>query len=369
MSTLHGSVLLIEDDPVDAEFILDGLAGMSKSSLDVRWVTSLQSAREAVAHERPQIVLTDLTLPDARDLEIVPVLVDLCGESSLIVQSGVDDEEMQIRALEQGAQDFLSKGSITPETLDRAIRYALARSRTRAELFGARRDRERALTELDGFAHVVAHDIRAPVRTARLFADRLLREVGSTDPAVLDFGERLESSLEKVDRMILSMLDFASPQTVASPSVVVDLTACVAECVQLIEADLGSAGGRVHANIGPGLMVRAELEQLSRVLVNLLANAVKFRRDDVPLEIEVSARRIGEVITIDVRDNGSGVDEANAERAFEALERLDPHHSAGLGFGLAISRRIIEGYNGTIRFVPGTRIGAHVEVVLPAARA
>lgn len=367
MTNLSGSVLLIEDDPVDAEFILRGLARISGSSLDVRWVTSLARARAAVAEERPQIVLTDLTLPDAVDLEAIPVLVSLCSESSLIVQTGVDDQDMPVRALELGAQDFLRKGSITSEVLDRAIRYALARSRTQAELLGAQRERERTANELDGFAHVVAHDLRAPVRTARLFADRLLNEINSDDPVVLDFGNRLESSLEKVDRMILSMLDFASLRGLAAHASPVDLFACTAECNQLIRADLVDADGTIRLNVEEGLVVRADGEQLTRVLLNLLVNAIKYRRDDVPLEIDIAARRTGDSITIDVIDNGTGVSNQDAERAFEVLERLDPRRSTGLGFGLAISRRIVEGYGGTIRFLPDIAIGAHLEIVLTCA--
>jgi len=367
MTDLVGSVLLIEDDPVDAELILRGLARISGSSLDVRWVTSLQLAREAVAELPPQIVLTDLTLPDARDLEAIPVLMSLCDESSLIVQTGVDDEEMPIRALELGAQDFLRKGFITPDVLDRAIRYALARSRTQAELLGAQREREKSITELDGFAHVVAHDLRAPVRTARLFADRLLNEINSDDPVVIDFGDRLESSLEKVDRMILSMLDFASLRGLVPTAVPVDLAECVEQCKQLIRADLAGAEGTIKIDVEDGLVVNADEEQLTRVLLNVLVNAVKYRRDDAPLEIGIRARSTGDMITIDVTDSGTGVKEEHAERAFEVLERLDPRRSTGLGFGLAISRRIVEGYGGSIRFVHDRPEGAHLEIVLPAA--
>lgn len=367
MTNLTGSVLLVEDDPVDAEFILRGLARISKSSLDVRWVTSLEHARQAVAELHPQIVLTDLTLPDARGLEAIPALVGMCDEFSLIVQTGADDEELPVRALELGAQDFLRKGFITPDVLDRAIRYALARSRTQAELLGAQREREKSASELDGFAHVVAHDLRAPVRTARLFADRLLNEIDSDDPLVVDFGNRLEASLEKVDRMILSMLEFASLRGLVPTAVPVDLAACVTQCTQLIKADLAGTEGTIRVKVEDGLMVNADEEQLTRVLLNLMANAVKYRRDDATLEIDISARSASGTITIDVTDNGTGVREEDAERAFEVLERLDPRRSTGLGFGLAISRRIVEGYGGSIGFVHDVPRGAHLEILLPAA--
>lgn len=367
MSQLDGSVLLIEDDPLDAELILRGLERIPGSSLDVRWVRSLASAREAVEELVPQIVLTDLSLPDARHLEVVSELVSICDGSSLIVQTGIDDDETPIRVLELGAQDFLRKGFITPDVLSRAIRYALARSRTQTELVRAQDERQQSVHELDGFADVVAHDLRAPVRTARLFADRLLHEIDSEDEVILDYGRRLGASLEKVDRMILSMLDFASLRGLDAHAGDVTLADCAAQCQQLVRADLVAANGTITVDVAPDVVVRADEEQLTRVLLNLLANAVKYRRDDVPVEIEISARCAGETVTISVADNGTGVAAEHAERAFEVLERLDPRRSNGLGFGLAISRRIVEGFGGTIRFVPDRACGAELEIVLPAS--
>ena len=367
VSELQGVLLLVEDDPVDAELILRELKRIPGSSLESRWVRSLEEARKVVDELHPEIVLTDLSLPDARNLEVISALVGMCKGSSLIVQTGVDDEQTPIKALELGAQDFLKKGSITTDVLSRAIRYALARSRTQAELLGAQREREKSVHELDGFAHVVAHDLRAPVRTARLFADRLLHQVATEDEIACDYGRRLESSLEKVDRMILSMLDFASLRGIEAQSSAVDLADCIKQCDQLVKADLAAAEGVIRINVDDDLAVMADEEQLSRVLLNLLANSVKFRRNQVPLEIDVSARCNGDTVTIDVIDNGTGVAAEDAERAFEVLERLDPRHSDGLGFGLAIARRIVEGYGGTIEFVQDGQPGAHLEVVLPKA--
>lgn len=367
MNELDGSVLLIEDDPIDAEVVLRGLKRIPQSALEVHWVTSLSDARQVVRDLQPEVVLTDLTLPDARDLEVVSALIELCDTSALIVQTGVDDEETPIRALELGAQDFLRKGSITPDVLGRAIRYAVARSRTQAELLGAQREQEQSANELDGFAHVVAHDLRAPVRTARLFADRLLHVIDSDDEVVLDYGRRLESSLEKVDRMILSTLEFASLRGLSGHAVAVDVVDIIRQCEQLIRADLHAAGATIELDVEQGLVALADDEQLTRVVLNLLANSVKYRRDDVELLICVSARSTGETVTVDVIDNGTGVAPEDAERAFEVLERLDPRRSNGLGFGLAISRRIVEGFGGVIRFVPRERTGAHIEVKLPSA--
>lgn len=365
-SKLAGTVLVVEDDPIDAEILLRGIGKIPRSELSTHWVTSLREARRAIVEIRPEVVLVDLTLPDSRQLDVVRALAPLCDDVVLIVQTGLDDERLTIRALELGAQDFLHKGTITPELLGRSIRYALARLRTNRELAVAQRERDQSDDDLDGFAHVVAHDLRAPVRTARLFADRLRHEAKSSNPLVEEYGERLEQSLETVERLIFSMLDYACLRQVPDGIDIVDAADCPDQGRQLISGDLDEARGSIFVDIARPLFTVADSEQLTRVIVNLLANSVKYRRDDRAPAIELTGRMLDDKIVIDVIDNGIGVDPGDAERAFTLLERLDPRRASGLGFGLPIARRIVESYGGTIGFLHDQPAGAHLQVVLPA---
>ncbi|HEY0463201.1 MAG TPA: GGDEF domain-containing response regulator, partial [Polyangiaceae bacterium] len=118
-------VLLLEDSRSDALLIrntLDALGGF-----DVTHVERLRDAIKLLHDETFDTVLTDLTLPDARGLDAVLRIRDCAPDALLLVCSSVEDEALALRVLELGAQDFIAKGSLGPETLGRAMRFAKVR--------------------------------------------------------------------------------------------------------------------------------------------------------------------------------------------------------------------------------------------------
>lgn len=93
----------------------------------------------------------------------------------------------------------------------------------------------------------------------------------------------------------------------------------------------------------------ASTEQRWRLLQDLLSNAIKFRKPDVPPRVHVSARRDGEHWIVTVRDEGIGIDPVHAERIFMVFKRLHARDEyPGTGIGLAICRRIVDRHGGRI---------------------
>ena len=90
--------------------------------------------------------------------------------------------------------------------------------------------------------------------------------------------------------------------------------------------------------------------QLRRVFLNLIGNALKFRRDEPP-RVEVSALRDSQEWVVTVRDNGIGVDSEDASRIFDMFSRVD-RRTNGIGIGLAVCRRIVEAHGGRIWVEP-----------------
>ncbi len=360
-------LLLVEDDDVDAETVSRALQRIESGEFRLHWVRSLGEALDHLASHRPDIILSDLTLPDADGLTAVEEILDVAPDCSLVVQTHLGDEdETPFRALRLGAQDYLCKNEISPSVLERTIRYALVRSETRRELAAVQAERDHADTDLDDFAHVVAHDLRGPVRTARLFADRLLHQIGPTgDEVVSDFGRRLDDSLGRVDRMILSMLDYASLRQREAFLEPTWLRPVVDDAIAAVAADLDAVGGTVR--ITGDAAVEVESELLLRVITNVVINSTKYRRPDVPLEIDVDIAAHGDTVRLTIADNGKGIDPRDAERAFRILERLDPSCSDGLGFGLAICRRILATMGGGIRFRRHSPPGATIVIELVPA--
>jgi diguanylate cyclase (GGDEF)-like protein len=152
------TVLLIEDNEVDARLTQDLLAEWSIDEFHITHVKTLSEGLAELSQTRYDAVLLDLSLPDAFGLPTVRQVHATNPSIPLIVLSGVSDQTLALQAVQQGAQDYLVKGQGHPESLARAVRYAIERKRT-----------EERLTYLAQYDHLTGLVNRS------LFKDRLVQ--------------------------------------------------------------------------------------------------------------------------------------------------------------------------------------------------
>lgn len=357
-------LLVVEDNDLDAERLIRHLRRDNKTRWRIQWAQSLAEALELVSGHEFEAALVDLHLPDAAGLEIVQAMVAADPSCPVVIQSGLDDDSLAAEALASGAQDYLHKSAITAAALARSINHAITRHSLRVTQDELRETHD----ELDDFAHVVAHDLRAPVRTARLLADRVLARIGTVDDLTVDLGSRLDQALGRLDRMVLGMLEYSGLRGLDVELVPVALLDVLNDIVEDVQADGEHVDLDVRLDVDPSIEVLANRDMLVRVLLNLLTNSVKFARPETPLSVAVSAHVDSGTVTVTVADNGIGLPEGTHERVFELTERLD-HTSDGLGFGLAIVRRCMAKMDGTIRFDPSAAVGATAILELCSAPA
>jgi serine phosphatase RsbU (regulator of sigma subunit) len=144
------SVLLVEDDRADA-ILVEELIADAAAEIHVVWAQSMEQAAQHLATARPDCVLLDLNLPDADGIKALDQIAKRDGTVPIVVLTGLTDEHFGISAVAAGAQDYLVKGRVEPETLRRAVLYAVERKRaelTAAELNASEfRARENARLE------------------------------------------------------------------------------------------------------------------------------------------------------------------------------------------------------------------------------
>src|ERR1700727_3625246 len=126
-------VLLVEDNAVDATLIT-GLLRSPSAALQCRHVTHLAEALNRLESDPPDVVLLDLNLEDSAGYETFFRVQQAASRSAILVLSGSDDEELAIRTVREGAQDYLVKGSFDGRLLLRSIRYAVERKRSEEAL-------------------------------------------------------------------------------------------------------------------------------------------------------------------------------------------------------------------------------------------
>jgi two-component system sensor histidine kinase KdpD len=214
----------------------------------------------------------------------------------------------------------------------------------------------------------VSHDLRTPLASAKA-------AVGSLRSADVDFSpedtEELlataEESLDKLTRLVENLLDMSRLQAGALAMTLQPVS--VAEAVPRAVDDLGPAAAGVRLVVPDELPeVYADPTLLERVLVNLLANAVRYSPDGRPPMIGVSEH--AGLVDIRVIDHGPGIPAADRERVFQPFQRLgDRDNATGVGLGLALSRGLAEAMAGTLQpeHTPGG--GLTMTLTLPSAEA
>ncbi len=247
------------------------------------------------------------------------------------------------------------------------------RERMEAEIFRSSQEVQaanqqlRALNaELEAFSYSVSHDLRAPLRHIDGFADMLANHSGEMlDDKGRRYLRTISDSAKRMGTLIDDLLVFSRMGRAEMRRTKVDLQALAQEVIRELESE--TAGRQVIWKRGELPVVDGDPALLRQVLINLLANAVKYSRPRDPAVIEIyGTDGPGEKI-ICVRDNGVGFDMTYAHKLFGVFQRL--HRSEefeGTGIGLANVRRIITRHGGRTWAEGRISEGAAIYFSLPA---
>ncbi len=152
---------------------------------------------------------------------------------------------------------------------------------------------------------------------------------------------------ERMRQLVNDLLEYSRVETRAREFRDVDLDHVVARVRDELRLAIDDAGAMVIVRELP--TVRADEVQMRQLLMNLIANAVKFRRPETPPVVEISAQDLGNEWLLAVRDNGIGIDPKYADKLFKMFSRLNPRDEyPGTGIGLAICKKIVERHGGRI---------------------
>jgi len=213
------------------------------------------------------------------------------------------------------------------------------------------------------FASLASHDLSAPLASVSGVLALIDRRVGG----LLESEDRelLAASLGRVEQMrglISDMLAYARGWTTLRIGDV-DLADVARAALGGLADEVRTRDPQIH--IGAMATVRADREQLLRVLHNLLHNALKFADAGARPVIHVDARRTDAGWEVAVSDNGPGVAAADRIRIFDMLERAQPRETSGCGLGLAICAEVVTRHGGEIWVEPGPAGGSRFVFTLP----
>lgn len=127
-------VLLIEDEPQQAELIREILSRVPSPHYDTRIATSLKEGREKLLWEGTDVILLDLSLPDSKGLDSFTILSSDAPDLPVVILTGLQDEATGLEAVKKGAQEYLVKGEVDVQTVSRFLKFAIERKRVEIAL-------------------------------------------------------------------------------------------------------------------------------------------------------------------------------------------------------------------------------------------
>lgn len=227
--------------------------------------------------------------------------------------------------------------------------------------------------ELTDFASVAAHDLQEPLRKIQSFSDRLkTRAKDELKPESLEYVDRIQSSAQRMQILINDLLSYSRVTTQAQPFSLVSLNQVATQVISDLEIRLEQSKGSVEFKDLPS--IEADPTQMHQLFQNLISNALKFSKPEVPPVVKIEAKVFdqsplghpGPACQITIKDNGIGFDEKYLDRIFTIFQRLHGRHEyEGTGIGLAVCRKIVDRHRGAITAASSPGQGATFIVTLP----
>jgi signal transduction histidine kinase len=208
----------------------------------------------------------------------------------------------------------------------------------------------RANRELEQFAYVASHDLRAPLRAVIGFTDLLKSSFWETplDEDQNDYLNEIILGAQRMNTLIDSLLAYSRIGRKAPERSTTIITEEVSRIRDELVDELAQAQATVRMDVAPDLTWDVNAALMASAITNILENAIKYRSPARPLQIDIRAGRAQKVSFVSFTDNGSGIAPDALERATEMFQRLTTD-GAGIGIGLASVKRIAELHGGAVQ--------------------
>ncbi|AWI25717.1 sensor histidine kinase [Flavobacterium pallidum] len=222
--------------------------------------------------------------------------------------------------------------------------------------------------ELSSFTYIASHDLQEPLRKIRMFISRILEEEHHFSDNTLSYFTNINSTAMRMQTLIDALLSYSSMDSDIFKTERTDLNKFLKEVCSLIDISIEESGAVFEAEPLPAVyVVRIQFQQL---LLNIINNAIKYRKPGIPPIIKISAEKIendnGKFWKLMIEDNGIGFDPQYGDKIFEVFQRLHGKREyEGTGVGLAICKKIMQNHHGNITAEGNPGKGAKFNIFIP----
>ncbi|QHJ09470.1 response regulator [Hymenobacter busanensis] len=397
------TILLVDDNEQDRAVYRRYLTPyLGAPQYTIYEANSGEEALSEYARLKPDCVLLDYSLLDTDGLTLLQDLQHLGPPDSLcaIMITGSGNEALVVRALNNGALDYLVKGHFDRELLVKTVAHAIEKNEWRqyqarfhaelqtinqqlrdslaeltatrqeldqknqlltaahgqvqvrnGELHAANRQLARTNADLDNFVYAASHDLRQPVHNLRGLFEELRRSATFNDPDEAQLLHLFDASLHAlattIDDLATVVQTGREPGEQATERVVVQEVAD--EVLQTLLPQIVVVQADIQTDFSASPSFTYVRSNLRTILLNLLTNALKYRHPARTPQIQVRTYLAAEQPVLEVQDNGLGIDmERHGAELFQLFRRFHPHAGEGTGVGLFLVNRLVQAHGGRI---------------------
>ncbi|WP_254565868.1 HAMP domain-containing sensor histidine kinase [Oscillatoria sp. HE19RPO] len=369
-------ILLVEDNLGDAELFQDILDMIPESQTwNVTHVMRLTEALVELERDPVQVILLDLSLPDSQGLQTLVTLREQAPTLPIVVLTALNDEQLAITAVREGAQDYLVKGLVSGGTIARSMFYAIERKKNEIAMQSCL-EQERQLREIKSrFISMLSHELRNPLTTILASADlmeNLAEEL--SDQKKREMNRKIKESAGRMNKILNDLVALWHQESLELTSFNpcwFDLPPFCQKLVAEFQIQLDHQCSQRANSIDLIFVsqvktypVYLDLNLIEQILTNLISNAIKYSPKGGPVKFELTADF--KQVIFQIQDSGIGIPASERDRLFTSFYRASNTKGiSGTGLGLSIVKNAVEVQGGTIQVNSEMEKGSTFTVTLP----
>lgn len=372
-------VLIVDDDEDDCLLATDLLHDVAPHRFVVDWALSYTTGSKAMDSGSYDVCLVDYRLGEHTGLDLIAHAHKLARPLPCILLTGQDDLLVDLQAMRVGAEDYLVKGKLDANLLERAVRYALERAQTRAELREAKAAAERANAAKSSFLAHMSHEIRTPLSAIISMAELLFQAQPGEERQ--EYIETIYHSSHGLLAIVNDILDLAKIEAgkLELEQAPIDLEELGAGVCALFQSQAAAKQVTLTYTCGPGVprCILSDATRLRQVLINLVNNALKFTHtgcivirvtaetpppsQSMPAAAALAGEPPLQQLCFCVEDTGIGIAADKLAHLFEPFvqaESSTARQFGGTGLGLAISQGLVQALGSALKVQSRPQVGS-----------